>query len=99
MRVAYKQLCARCKKCMVLVTTGTRFPVCYECQKPELQGKITDLKMKKMFAIPEDLYKESGFLRSIKSNYLRFGNLTEKQLNAFKKVVEEMKKRKTETKA
>ena len=46
--------------------------------------------MKKLFDIPESFYKENSFLRDIKINYLRFGNLSEKQIEAFKKVVNDM---------
>ncbi len=76
---------------MVLITGRNQFPICYDCQKGELQGEIKDKKMKKFFKIPEEFYKKSGFLRSIKSNYLKFGALTEKQIEFFKKTVKEMK--------
>ncbi len=86
----YKQKCAQCKKNYVLVT-GRQFPICYDCQKTELAGKVSDPKMKRMFSIPEKYYKENSFLRSIKINYLKFGSLSEKQIDAFKKTVKEMK--------
>jgi hypothetical protein len=89
--IQYKQRCARCKKNMVLITGRNQFPICYDCQKAELQGDIKDPKMKKLFKISEEYYKQSGFLRSIKSNYLRFGQLSEKQIEFFKKAVKEMK--------
>lgn len=92
--VRFKQLCQKCRKNMVLVTSKTKFAICYECQKEELQGEIKDPKMKKMFDIPEEFYKESLFLRNIKSNYLRFGKLSEKQIEWFKKVADDMKKAK-----
>ncbi|TAL53432.1 MAG: hypothetical protein EPN86_04435 [Nanoarchaeota archaeon] len=91
MVVSYKQRCIRCKKNMVLVTNKTRFAVCFDCQKNELKGEVTDPKMKEMFNIPDNLYQESSFLRSIKINYLRYGKLTDKQIDAFKKTVEKMK--------
>jgi len=47
--------------------------------------------MKKLFDIPEKFYQENLFLRNIKSNYLRFGKLSDKQIEAFKKTVEKMK--------
>lgn len=47
--------------------------------------------MKKLFNIPEEFYKTNGFLRSIKINYLRFGKLSEKQIECFQKTVKEMK--------
>lgn len=87
--MAYKQQCVRCKKNFVLITSRTQFPVCYDCQKTELSQPIKDPKMKKMFKIPEELYKQNSFLRSIKSNYLKFGSLSDKQIEAFKKTVKE----------
>ncbi len=90
--VRFKQLCMKCKKNMVVVTSKTRFTVCYDCQKDELHQEIKSPKMKQMFDIPEELYKESLFLRSIKINYLKFGKLSEKQIEWFKRVVDEMKK-------
>ena len=35
------------------------------------------------------------FLRDIKINYLRFGKLSERQIEAFKKVVKKMKEKAT----
>ena len=77
---------------MILMTSRNQFPICYDCEKAELQGEITNPKMKEMFDIPEEFYKTNSFLRSIKKNYLRFGNLSEKQIEIFKKVVNDMKK-------
>jgi len=82
-----------CKKNMVLITGRNQFPICYDCQKKELSGEIKDPKMKKLFNIPEEYYKQNGFLRAIKSNYLKFGKLTDKQIDAFKKTVKEMKEK------
>ena len=91
----FKQLCGLCKKNFVVITWKERFPVCYDCNKSQLQGAVKDPKMKKLFNIPEEYYKENIFLRSIKINYLRFGNLTEKQIEAFKKTVEKFKESKS----
>ncbi len=89
--VGYKQKCSKCKKNYVVVFRTQPYILCYDCQKPELEGKIDDLKMKKLFNISEELYKESAFLRNIKANYIRYGNLSEKQIEAFKKVVSKLK--------
>lgn len=78
---------------MVLITGKVRFPLCYDCETKEWKD-IKDPKMKKFFDIPEELYKKSSFLRSIKSNYLRFGQLSEKQIVAFKSTVEKLGKEK-----
>ena len=91
MAIRYKQKCFKCRKNYVLVGRGQRFAICYDCQKEDLNKPIKDPKMKKMFDIPEDFYRKNPFLRSIKSNYLRFDKLTEKQIAAFKKTVKEMK--------
>lgn len=58
-----------------------------------MEGDITDPKMKKLFDIPEKYYKDSMFLRNIKINYLKYGNLTDKQIEAFKKVVGKIKEK------
>lgn len=89
----YKQMCFKCKKNMVIVTPKTKFAVCYDCQKNDLNVEIKNEKMKKMFDVPEEFYKESLFLRSIKLNYIRFGKLSDKQIEWFKKIVDEMKRK------
>ena len=91
MGVKYKQKCFRCKKNYVLATWRSRFVQCYDCEKDQLKGEIKSKKMKKLFDIPEDYYKENSFLRSIKINYLKFGSLSEKQIETFKKAVVKMK--------
>ena len=94
MMAKYKEKCRRCRKNYVLMTWRQDFSICYDCQKPEMKGAIKSPKMKKLFNIPEELYKENLFLRSIKVNYLRYGNLTEKQVAAFKKTVTRIKEEK-----
>ena len=89
--VRFKQRCMKCKKNMVIVTSSVKFPLCYDCQKTELNKEIKDPKMKKFFNISEELYKENSFLRSIKINYIKFGKLSEKQIQWFKKIVKEGK--------
>ena len=89
--VMFKQKCFRCKKNYVKVGRNQRFVVCYDCQKKEMQGEVKDPKNRKMFDIPEDFYKENSFLRDIKVKAIMFGELTENQINAFKKTVARMK--------
>lgn len=90
--VGYNQLCMKCKKNYVPVLRQQRYVLCYDCQKKQLSGDIKDPAMKKLFGIPEEFYKASSFLRDIKSNYFKFGMLTQNQIDAFKKVVDKMKK-------
>lgn len=91
MAVQFKKKCVKCRKNYVIVTYRNNYAICYECQKKEMEGDITDPKMKKLFDIPEEFYKDNMFLRDIKINYLRYGKLSEKQIEAFKKSVDKMK--------
>ncbi len=97
MAIKFKKKCSRCNKNYVTATWKDTYPVCYECQKKELEGEIKDPKMKKLLDIPEEYYKENSFLRNIKINYLKYGRLTEKQVEVFKKVVEKIKEKKIKT--
>ncbi len=84
----YKQKCSKCSVNYVLVNSWReRNPVCYECQKKEMEGIIDDPVMAKMFDIPEELYLNSHFLRSIKVNYLKYGGLSDRQIESFQKAV------------
>ena len=90
MAIKYKQRCIRCKKNYVVATWRQKYSVCYDCQKSELQGEIKNKEMKKLLDIPEKFYRENAFLRDIKINYLRYGKLSEKQIEAFRKAVKRM---------
>lgn len=96
--ITYQQRCGRCKKNFVMVSRGAQFVTCYQCQKAEMSGEIKDAKMKKMFDIPEELYMKNAFLRDIKIKYLRFGTLSDKQIEIFKKVAKELTEKNKETK-
>lgn len=98
MAIRYKQKCYACKKNYVTATHRQKYVLCYECQKKELEGELKDPKMKKLFDIPEQYYKDNAFLRDIKINYLRYGTLTKKQIEVFKKVVQKIKSKKNKNK-
>ena len=91
----FKQRCAICKKNMVIMYSLRQFPICVKCHMKRIDKPIKSLKFKKLFDIPRKLYEQSLFLRNIKESYLRFDNLSEKQINAFKKVVNDLKTVKT----
>lgn len=91
MTIRFQQRCAKCRKNMVPMTSSRQFPICAPCQLKEIDQPITSPTMRKFFDIPHDLYVQSSFLRSIKSQYLRFGGMTPAQKEAFVKVVEELK--------
>lgn len=94
MAVKFKKKCFKCQKNYATVTYRDRYVICYECQKEQMQGDIKDPKMKKLFDIPEEFYKDNYFLREIKIKYIKYGSSTEKQIAAFKKTVDRMKKEK-----
>ncbi len=64
----------------------------------DINKPITEPKFKKLFDIDKNLYEKSSFLRNIKSSYLRFGGLSDKQIEMFKKVAAELKKKGREPK-
>ncbi len=89
-RPKYKQICAICRKNHVLISSRNQFPICTACSMREISKPIEDETFRKMFDIDQALYEQSSFLRSIKSNYLKFGSLSEKQIETFKRVAEEL---------
>lgn len=86
----FKQKCNQCYKNYVLVPRMQPYVVCYECQKKELAQEIEDPELKKLLDIPEKFYEKNSFLRSIKVNCIRYGKLTERQIEVFKKVVKQL---------
>ena len=93
MMAFFKRKCIRCKQNYAIVSPRDRYALCYECHKKEMDGEIKDPEMKKLFDIPEDLYKKSMFLRDIKVKYMKFGSLSEKQVEAFKNAVKKMQEK------
>tara|TARA_Y100000310_G_C20629744_1_gene787973 strand:+ start:1258 stop:1563 length:306 start_codon:yes stop_codon:yes gene_type:complete len=92
----YKQRCAICKDNMVVMYSGRQFPICVECHMKRIDKPIKSAKYKKLLNIPKSLYERSSFLRNIKESYLRFDSLSEKQIEAFKKTVKDLKNPKKE---
>ncbi len=95
---SYKQKCIVCRKNYAMVTFKDRTPVCTECRMRDINKPITEPKFKKLFDIDKALYEQSSFLRNIKSSYLRFGGLSDKQIEIFKKVAKELKSGKVKKK-
>lgn len=89
-RPAYKQRCVSCKKNMVLIRSPRQRAICSQCQMSSFSEPITDPKFIELFNIDPALYEKSSFLRDIRYQYGRFGNLSEKQITIFKKVVKEL---------
>lgn len=90
---SYKQKCGLCKKNWALMRSGyQRFAVCQECEMKVIAKPVKNPKMKKLFDIPQEWYRENHFLRSVRYQYGRFGDITPKQADAFKATVDEMRK-------
>lgn len=87
----YKQRCVICKKNMVLMLSGRQFPICMTCEMKNFDKPIKNPKYKALLDINTKWYEENSFLRSVKSHYIRKGMLTDRQIEAFKKVVAEYK--------
>ncbi|MFH1072454.1 MAG: hypothetical protein V1743_03420 [Nanoarchaeota archaeon] len=97
-RPSYKQRCIVCKKNMVIISSFRQQPVCEECLLRDINKPITNPVFKKMFDIDKEFYMKYSFLRNIKDQYLRYGKLSEKQIEIFKKVVADAEKKKKEAK-
>src|SRR3989344_2569866 len=94
MMAKYKQRCSVCKNNWALVYSGRqKFPVCIDCEMKVIQQPLEDKEYFKMFDIPLEWYRENHFLRSVRYKYGRFGNLTDKKIEALKKTVKELKKK------
>lgn len=95
--VKYKQKCIICKQKWALVVYRQQ-PICSDCESNLTKKPIEDPEIKKMFDIDPRLYQENSFLKSIRLNYARYGNLTQKQIEVFKKVVDDLKNSKPKEK-
>ena len=89
----FKQRCVLCKDNMVVMYSHRQFPICVKCHMKRIDKPVEDEKYKKLLEIPKGLYEKSLFLRNIKEAFFRFDSLTEKQVEAFKKTVKEIKEK------
>ena len=89
-KAKFKQKCALCKTEWVIMFSHRQFPICVKCHMKKISEKVEDKKFD-FLNIPNSLYEQSSFLRNIKESYQRFKNLTDKQIEAFKKTVEDIK--------
>lgn len=93
----FKQKCAMCKDNMVMMYSRRQFPICVDCHMKQIDKPVKDKKYQKLLDIPDELYRQSSFLRNIKHAYLRFDNLTERQVEAFKKTIKDLNKAEKES--
>lgn len=64
-------------------------PICIDCQMKQWD-KIKNERYKELFSISKKFYEESYFLRNVRDYYDKFGKITKKQEEAFKKTIKEM---------
>ncbi len=89
-KLQFKQKCKICNDYWVLIKYR-EYPICVKCQmKQVISEEITDKKYK-FLDIEEQLYNKSRFLRNIRVSYNRYKELSEKQIEAFKKTVKDLK--------
>ena len=60
----------------------TQRPVCSVCEEKEWNSPITDPAFQKLFDFPDEQYRKSSFLRSVRSYYLKYNKLSERQVAA-----------------
>ena len=89
-RLKFKQKCKICKKEWVLVQYG-QFTICVTCHMKQIAEEVTEKKYQ-FLNIEKELYEQSRFLRNIRQSYLKFKELSDKQIKTFKKTVGELRK-------
>ncbi len=89
-RPKFKQKCALCKQNMVIMYSSRQFPICTDCQMKRVKDEVKDPEYQ-FLNVDEALLRQSFFLRSIKEQYLYKSFLSEKQIEAFKKVVKDLR--------
>jgi len=92
----FKQKCKICKKEWVIINRR-EFPICIKCHMRQIFSEEITSKKYQFLNISKKLYEKSRFLRNIRQAYLMYNSLTKKQIQAFKKTIQELKKPKKET--
>ena len=94
-RPKFKQKCKICKGEWVLVSYRV-YPICVSCHMKQIfSEEVTDKKFN-FLNIKKEFYEKSRFLRNIRQSYLMYKSLSEKQIEAFKKTLKEIKNPKKE---
>lgn len=94
----FKQKCKVCKQEWV-VLNRREYPICVKCHLRQIFSEEVTAKKYLFLNLPSEIYGKSRFLRNIRQSYLINKALTKKQIDAFKKTVEELSKEKTATKS
>ena len=93
----FKQKCKICRDEWVVINRR-EYPICVKCHLRQIFSEEVTEKKYQFLNIEKRLYTKSRFLRNIRQSYLMYKSLTKKQIDAFKKTVEELspKKKKKE---
>jgi len=94
-KLKFKTKCKVCYKNWVTIKFR-EFPICVGCQMKQVGSEEVKGKKYKFLNIDQKLYEKSRFLRNIRISFNRYDELTAKQIEAFKKAVDDIKKGKTE---
>ena len=86
----FKQKCKLCKIEWVIMNYK-EYPICVKCQMRQIFAtEVTEQKYL-FLNVDTKLYEQSRFLRNIRDAYQRYEGLTDKQITAFKKTVEDLR--------
>ncbi len=91
-RIKFKKKCGICKKVWVVIHRR-EFPICTPCHMKRIFSEEQKITAKKFLFlnIDKEFYEQSRFLRNIREAYLRFEDLTDRQIEAFKETLERTK--------
>ncbi|MBU0457166.1 MAG: hypothetical protein ABH824_04780 [Nanoarchaeota archaeon] len=92
-RLKFKKKCGICREEWVLIN-DREYPICVNCHMKQIFSEEITEKKYDFLNIDKKIYLKSRFLRNIRHSYLRYKSLTDKQVEAFKKAVEDIKKEK-----
>ena len=90
--VKFKQRCSKCKKNYTVSMRSQAFVMCAECHEPLINKPIEDEEMKLFFEKGEGFYEKDAYLRTVKMNYLKYGNITDYQRKQFLRVIDILSK-------
>ena len=87
----FKQKCKICHEDWVVVR-HREFPICIKCHMKQIFAEEVKAKKYLFLNLTKKTYEKSRFLRNIRQSYLMYKSLSKKQIDAFKKTVDDLKK-------
>ena len=89
-RLRFKKKCNICKEKWVLVKSR-EYTICVPCHMKKIFSEEVTDKAYDFLNADREIYEESRFLRNIRQSYLMYKELSDKQIEVFKKVLEDVK--------